>query len=164
MPDCAAWSAPHSARPELLAPATSSSMWLEYLPGLSRDFPTLAVLPRALPARKCRRPAALRLPPPSGTGVRLRALPPCSAAVPASPAFERMRSLALLVRGTQTQSHGPREHLPFRLFGDELSAPARREAIVPRAFAFVRQFPRGCDPAFCLQPMQRGVQGTGLNL
>jgi hypothetical protein len=62
-------------------------------------------------------------------------------AAPAIPASENARSLTLLIHRTQDQSHGPREHLPLRLFGDELSASARREAIVPGAFAFFRQLP-----------------------
>jgi ribosome biogenesis GTPase / thiamine phosphate phosphatase len=44
------------------------------------------------------------------------------------------------------------------LFGGELLSPARRKAIVPGAFAFVRQVPRSRDPTLCLEPVERGVQ------
>src|SRR5258708_4152341 len=139
MRDCATWFAPHTAGPGRVVPAASSPTCRECLPAPGPGFPVPAALPRALPARTCRRPGALRFPPPGETGVQRRVLPPYSAAASASPACERERSLALLVRGAQDQSHGPREHLPLRLFDDELSAPAQREAIVPGAFAFVRE-------------------------
>src|SRR5690242_5299453 len=164
MPDCAASSALHTAGPERVVPAASSPTCRECLPAPGPGFPVLAALPRALPAWTCRRRGAPRFPAPGETGVLPRGLPPCSVGALASPACERARSLALLVRGTQDQAHGPRERLPLRLFGDELSAPEWREAIVPGAFAFVRKFPRSRDPTFRLQPVQRRVQGTRLNL
>src|SRR5437773_4414755 len=49
------------------------------------------------------------------------------------------------------------------MFQREMLPALRREPVEPCAFALVRLFPRGCDPALGFEPMESGIQRTRLN-
>src|SRR5262249_21760452 len=111
-----------------------------------------------------RRPAARRSPPPDGTPAPHEARLLFAGAAATTGLCGRGTSRCLLCARAEQQPHGAGERFPFRLFGGQLRAPLRRDAIVAGAFALVGQLPRRRDPASGLEPVERRVQRTGLDL
>src|SRR5205814_7520497 len=130
----------------------------ECFPPRVRGCPAHGMLPIAPRPLAIHILAAVPLLPPSGIEVPRVARLPCQIFVSTNAACERRSSLRFLIDWIQNQCHGAREGLPLRSFGRELTTPERRQAIEPGRLAFVRYFPRRCDPALCLQTMECRIQ------
>src|SRR5690349_17550064 len=69
-------------------------------------------------------------------------------------------SSASLECETQHAIHRARRPLPFRHFGVELPLALARDRVEPRPPIVVRDAPFGPDPAATLHALQRGIEGT----
>jgi hypothetical protein len=83
---------------------------------------------------------------------------------PAKSTYERKHSLRFLIDRIQDKAHSARECFPSGPFGCKLFPTEWREAIIPGALAFVREFLGGCDPTLQLEAMESWVQRTGFHL
>src|SRR5262249_34108456 len=111
-----------------------------------------------------RRPRAPPLPPRDGIRAPRGAHLPCVAAAATTGPCETAGSWRLLPEWIEQQPHGAGERVPLRSFGDELRAAFRREAVIARALALVRQLPGRLDQALLFQPIERRVERAGFDL
>src|SRR5216684_2750907 len=152
------WCGRRSASLAPVVPGISTSTWRGCLPAVRQRFPSRGGRPALLLRSPILLLDGLPLPHRDGTVVRRGVQLPCGGARSTSATCEKKRSLSLLIYWVQNQSHGAGERLPLRVFGCELFAPERCEAIILGALAFVGKFPGGRDPALGFQTMEGRIQ------
>src|SRR5262245_1869682 len=97
--------------------------------------------PISLRRPTARRRAGLLFPDRDGTATLRAPRLPCAGVATTTRAFAEAASWSRLTGRLEHEPHRPNERLPLRTFAGQLLSPFRRDAVIPRALAFLRALP-----------------------